>query len=89
MPSGDEVEEYWGTGRIGRIARAFFDEPAGDTANHTTDHTSTDTACTNTGSNYHGTVETLERRSDRNRDERAVVLHNRRLPGSRDVIGHD
>jgi hypothetical protein len=58
------VDEYRGTGRIGRIARAFLDE--------TTFIEET----------------TLERRTDRNRDERAVVLRHRRIPGSRDTIDH-
>ena len=51
------LDEYWGTGRVGRIARAFLDETT------FIDET------------------TLERRTDRNRDERAVVLRHRRLPG--------
>ncbi len=58
------LDEYWGTGRVGRIARAFLDETT------FIDET------------------TLERRTDRNRDERAVVLRHRRLPGTRDTIDH-
>lgn len=80
VPGSHDVDEFWGTGRIGRIARAFFDDPAF--------HDPAAGDPTGTTSNCHGSVETLERRSDRNRDERAVVLHNRRLPGTREVVGH-
>ena len=64
-----DADEYWGTGRIGRIAKAFLGDTTLDVET-TIDET------------------TLERRTDRDRDERAVVFHNRRLPGSRETIDH-
>jgi Nuclease-related domain len=72
-----DLDEFWGSGRVGRIARAFFDNP----------HADSDVSGGFDGSGA-TSVETLERRTDRNRDERAVVLHNRRIPGTRDVIDH-
>jgi hypothetical protein len=62
-PANRVVYEYWGSGRVGRIARSFLEGSAGQT------------------------VETLERRGDRNRDDQAIVLHSRRLPGGQ-VIDH-
>ncbi len=64
VPVSRVVDEYWGSGRVGRVARAFLD-----------------------GSSSRS-VETLERRSDRSRDDQAVVLHSRRLPGSGQIIDH-
>jgi hypothetical protein len=72
-----DVDEFWGSGRVGRIARAFLDLPHAD-ADAPSHLAESSGAC----------VETLERRTDRNRDERAVVLHNRRIPGTRDIIDH-
>jgi hypothetical protein len=64
VPVSRVVDEYWGSGRVGRIARSFLDGSASQS------------------------VETLERRTDRNRDEQAVVLHSRRLPRSGQVVDH-
>ena len=77
VATGRDVDEFWGSGRVGRIARAFFDYPHADPDGPA-----------RLADSSEASVETLERRTDRNRDERAVVLHNRRIPGSRDVIDH-